>query len=715
MKEAGRAAKPGWAWIAGGLILIGAAVAWTLLRPSSFLSITTTEVSADNLLLGVAEDWPVIRSFAAVHLKAYAVENLLPALVLLLPGLLLLARGLAAAGKDDSERLAFLSRVRGRRVFLTVLFGLTLALGLAGHYAVVGHYPAVGDEFCYVFGADQLASGRLVQPSPPASDHFRAWSIVDNGRWYSKVTIGWPALLALGRAVHLEVLLGPLLAACSVVLLFLIGETLFGPAAGALAALWGLLTPFSILLSGTAFPHTAASFFALLSVFLLLKVFDSVGLKLAVMAGLALAIALLIRPADGGVLLLGMVPLLGYKILKAGRKRSEVAKAGTFLALALAGMGLLAAVNWVQNGHPFVFGYEVYNPKDTWGFGANGHTLLRGLWHTVYSLMRAGAWGVPFVGLFALVSAVARRQRRAWILLVPVGGSLALYAGYFTLAGLEYGSRYYLAAYLLALVPAAAGALAVREALGRRGYSGAPAFVSALALSTFLFTAAGTWPRLVPAVRAQTRTIMTTSRLFADPPVATPSLVFLRDHTALKNTFLTRNLTDYDRSRHVFVLYLEPEENKKVLAAFPSRRACMSMADPISGDVKFVPFVDNAETAANYLAAGLNYMEFDARRAAAAFSKALDLAPGEPNILMRLARAFDLDGDKWQAVGAYARVLQSGAPEFRDLALFYLATDVRELGRTEDALNVYRELAETGRDASYRSRAAAWVEKLTGR
>jgi hypothetical protein len=710
-----RGAKSGWPWIAAGLGLVGAAVAWTLLKPSSFAAITTTAVSADNLLYGVAEDGPVIRSFAAAHFKAYAVENLLPALAILLPGLLLLARGLSAAGQDDATRLAFLSRVRGRRVFLAVLFGLALVLGLAGHFAVVGHYPAVGDEFCYVFGADQLAAGRLAPPSPPEPDHFRTWSIVNDGRWYSKVTIGWPLLLALGRAVRLEVLLGPLLAALSVVLLFLVGETLFGPAAGALAALWGLLTPFSILLAGTAYPHTAAAFFALLSVFLLLKAFGSTRRRYAILAGLALAFTLLIRPADGGVLLLGTLPLMGYGIFRAGRKRPEAVKAGTVLALALAGMGLLAAVNLAQNGHPFVFGYKVFNPRDTWGFGANGHTLLRGLWHTAYSLMRAGAWGVPFVGLFALVSAVAKRQRRAWLLLVPVAGSLALYAGYFTLAGFEYGPRYYLAAYLLALVPAAAGALAVRDALGRRRFAGAPAFLSALALSTVLFTAAGTWPRLATAVRPQTAALKKTSRLFANPPVATPSLVFLRDHTVLKNTFLTRNLMDYARSRHVFVLYLDPEENKKVLAAFPSRQACMSTVDPVSGEIEFVPYVDNAGTAANEFAAGLNYMEFDPRKAAAAFTKALELAPGEPKILMSLARASDISGDKRQAIGVYAQVVQSGAPDLRDLALFYLATDVRELGLTEDALKVYRELAATGRDPSYQARAAAWVEKLAGK
>lgn len=711
--KSGRGSKTGPAWIAAGFVLIAAAVALTLSKPSSFAALTTTPLSADNLLRGVAEDGPVIRSVTVAHLKAFAVENLLPVFLLLLPGLLFMARGLAATGRSDEKTLALLAQPRNRRILLATLFGLTLALGLAGHFGVVGHYPAVGDEFCYLFGADHLAAGKLAMASPPLPDHFRTWSIVNDGRWFSKVTIGWPLLLALGRAVRLEVLLGPLLAALSVVLLFLIGESLFGPAAGALAALWGLATPFAILLAGTIFPHTATAFFALLYVFLLLKAFMSDRGGFAVLAGLALAFLLLVRPADGGALLLGTVPFMAVQIAREGRKRPAALRAGVVIALALAGIGLLAAVNLAQNGHPFVFGYQRYQSKDAWGFGINGHTLLRGLWHTAYSLMRAGAWGVPFVGLFALASVFARAKRPARLFLVPVAGSLALYAGYFTLAGFEYGPRYYLPMYILALVPAAAGALFVRDALARRRFAGAPAFISALALSTLLFTAAGVWPRLAPAVRAQSPTLMKVSRLFADPPVASPSIVFLRDHAVVKNIFLTRNLRTYAESPHVYVLYLDPEENKKVQALFPTRNAFMTAVDPVSGQVDFVPFVDDAASPVNHLVAGLNYMEFDVSKAVASFAKALALAPGEPVILMNLARAYDLNGDKGNAVATYARFLQTGNAAFRDQALFFLATALRDLGESGEALKVYAELAGSGSDASYRDRAAAWFDKLS--
>ena len=704
--------RGGAVWLVAGIFLLAGAVWLTLAQPSSFTDLTTSSLSAPNLLNEVAKDWPVIRSVAWAYFKAFAAENLLPVFVLLVPALLLIAHGLSRMGKTDRKLFGFLSRPGPRKAFLAGLFGLTLAASLAGHFLVVGHYPAIGDEFCYLFGADQLAAGKLTLDSPPMRDHFQTWSIVNDGRWYSKVTVGWPLLLAAGRAVHLEVLLNPLLAALSVVLLFLIGEVLFGPEGGGLAALWGFVTPFVIMLSGTLFPHTSNAFLDLLFIYLLLRAIDTRRWRPAVLAGLALVFLLLVRPADGGVLLLGMLPLFGYEFFKAGAKRRIAGTAALVFVSFLAGLGLLMAVNQAQNGHPFVFGYQKYLAEDAWGFGANGHTLLRGAWHTLYSVMRAGIWGVPFLGLFVLVSIAARGRRPAWLFLVPVAGSMALYAGYYTQAGFEYGPRYYLPLYVLAIIPSAAGVLFIRDALARKRLGGAGSFVTALVLTTLLFTAAGTWPRLAKAVKAQTPTLVQVSRLLGDPPVEAPSLIFLREHQYLKNTYLTRNLPAYRSSRHIWVLYLSPEENEKLLALFPDRRVYSTARDPVTGGLEFLSGVDNSPSALSYLVAGLNYIEFDPHKAALAFAKALEITPDQPTIMMNLARARDLDGDRWDAVGLYARVLQSGEMSFRDQAFFFLATDLRLLGKPDEALKVYADLAGTGADPSYRDRAAAWVEKL---
>jgi hypothetical protein len=697
-----------------GLVLLGAAVYLRSVNGLSFANITTGEYSANNLLRGVADDWPVLKSLTVKLFGIFAVENLLPALVLLLPAVFLIAGGLAGRTRGDKDVLSFMRNGRTRLLVLAVLFVAGLAGGLGLHFAVVGAYPPVGDEFCYQFGADHLAAGRLFVDSPPLRDHFQAWSIINDGRWYSKVTVGWPLLLALGRTAGLPFLVNALLAAFTVVLLFLIGERLYGAEGGLLAALWGLVTPFFIMSSGTYFPHTAAALFSLLFVYLLLRTFEADRWIFPALAGLAMTMLLLVRPADAVVLFISLAPLMAYHLVRAQDRMRAVRKLGLLAVLSLIGIGLLLAVNAAQNGHPLVFGYQKYLAGERWGFGPNGHTVLRGLWHTAYSLMRAGAWGVPLVGLFTAVSLFTRKWSLR-MLVLPVLGGLALYAGYFTLAVFEIGPRYYLTMYLLALVPAAGGAVLVRDALARKRVPGANAFLATLALGTVLFTGIGLWPRLAASVRSQTSTLAKVSRLLADPPVESPSLIFLRDHMYLKNTYLTRNYPSYRSSRHVYVLYLTPEDNEKVLALFPDRKSYSTFVNPATGELEFLPGVDDSLSASSYVAAGLNYVEFDPHRAAEAFRRAYELEPAEPAIMMNLARAYDLAGDKANAVAMYARFLQTGATDMRDPALFALATALRDLGEPGEALKVYAELAGSGADASYRDRAAAWVDKLAGK
>jgi hypothetical protein len=710
--EAGRWSKSWPALLAAGAVLLAVAIGLRFGKTSSFASITTSDLSANNLLRGVAEVWPVVRSVGGRLLGIFATENLVPVYIFLLPAVILIAAGLAGMRKGRQDVFAFLKEKKPRIVFLAALFVIALVGGLAAHLAVSGTYPPVSDEYCYMFGADELASGKLAVESPPMREHFQTWSIINDGRWYSKVTIGWPLLLALGKPANLEFLINPILAALCVMMLFLIGDLLHGVEAGLLAAFWGLVAPFVILLSGTYFPHTATALFSLLFIYFLLRTFDAARWAFPILAGLAMAFLLLIRPGDAGVLLLGMGPMMVYHFVRSKDKKRAALKIGVIFALFLAGIVILMAVNRIQNGDPFLFGYQKYLADERWGFGANGHTLLKGLWHTAYSLMRVGAWGAPFVGLFTLISLFAKKWS-ARLLVVPVIGSLALYAGFFSLASFEIGPRYYLVMYLLAVIPACGGAILLRDALAKRRIPGSKMLIAGLVLSTLLYLAVGAWPRLAASVKEQTASLAEVSRLLANPPVEAPSVIFLRDHLYLKNTFLTRNGWRYKDQKHVFVLYLTPEDNNKVMAMFPSRNFYMTIVRPETGKLDFVPYVDNSESAANFLAAGLNYMEFDPHQAAGAFAKALEMAPGEPTIMMNMARACDMDGDRGSAIGLYARVIVSGEASLRDMALFFLATDLRETGEPAEALKVYAELAGTGRDDSYRARAAAWVDKLT--
>lgn len=698
--------------LVAGLALLAVAVYLRCRRLPALANVVTTEFSANNMLKDVADAWPIMRSVGGRLFGLFARESLLPAFVFLLPAVFLISGGLSGLVRSEKGPFTFLASRKARAVTLAALFVVTLAGCLAAHFAIVGHYPPMGDEFCYMFGADQLGSGHLYVDSPPLRDHFQSWSVINDGRWYSKVTVGWPLLLAAARPAHLEFLVNPLLAAACVILLFLTGELLFGAEAGLLAAGWGILTSFFVLMSGTYFPHTAAALFSLLFLYFTLRALDGGRRAFAALAGLSMAALLLVRPADGGVLFLGMAPIMAVRWHGSADKRKAARKIAVLVALFLVGIGLLLAVNQVQNGHPLQFGYGKYNAGERWGFGAHGHTVLKGLWNTAYSLLRVASWGAPFVGLFFVLSLLAKRGT-ARLLAVPVLGHVVLYAGFYTLATFEVGPRYYIPMILLAIIPAAGGAALVRERLRARNSPGSRTFVAGLLVSTVLFVAAGVWPRLMASVKAQMAIVAAESRALAEPPVESPSLVFLRDHLSKKNTFLNRNFWRYQNSRHVTALYLTPEDNRRVMEMFPFRKPYMAVVKPGTDRMEFVPYVDNAESTMNYLAAGLNYVEFDPEKAALAFSKALAMRPDEPVLMMNLARAYDMIEDRTKAVELYAKVVRSGQASMRDMALFFLASDLRQLGRTAEALKVYQDLARVGQDPSYQSRALGWVEKLS--
>ncbi len=315
--------------LAAGLALLAIAVYLRSRKTPPLYNITTGDYSANNLLKDVADAWPIIKSVGGGLFKAFVTTGLVPVFLFLLPAVLLIAGALPGMGKKEKPVFSFLERERRRAVFLAALVVITLAGCLAAHFAIVGHYPAIGDEFCYLFGADQLASGKLYAASPPLRDPFQAWSVINDGKWYSKVTIGWPLLLAAGQAGPSRV---PRQSDPRGALgrpdLVLIGEFLYGAEGGLLAAFWGLATPFFIMMSGTYFPHTATAFFSLLFIYSCSGRSKRSGGVWPVLAGLSMAFLLLVRPADAGVVFLGMAPLMAYHFITSRRQKKAAAKIG---------------------------------------------------------------------------------------------------------------------------------------------------------------------------------------------------------------------------------------------------------------------------------------------------------------------------------------------------------------------------------------------------
>ncbi len=222
-------------------------------------------------------------------------------------------------------------------------------------YYVFERIPHVNDEIAYLFQAKLFQSGRLFASSPCAKESFDFPHIINNGKWYSIYPPGFPFLLLIGLLLRAPWLINPLLAAAAIILFYFLGKTLYNRSVGILASILGAVSPWYLLMSSTMMSHTSSLFF---NAFFLLFLFHSIKRPSGVdglVAGAALGMATLTRPANA---LLFCLPFLIYyasHLLKDGRTR--IKNLAAILGSAIPFFLVLFLYNFLTNGHPFRMGY----------------------------------------------------------------------------------------------------------------------------------------------------------------------------------------------------------------------------------------------------------------------------------------------------------------------------------------------------------------------
>jgi len=228
--------------------------------------------------------------------------------------------------------------------------------------------PHVHDEIDYFFQARLFLSGRLYAPSPCFKEAFDFPHMINNGRWYSQYTPGFPLLLLAGLISGLPWLLNPVLAALSVILLYYLGKEVYNPRVGLLAALLGSVSPWFLVMSSTMMSHTSSLFF---SAFFLLFLFRSLrrpDVRNGVLAGIGLGMALLIRPYNAALMSFPFLVYYAFQFFKGigNRWKNVLALILTFSLF----VSILLVYNQLTNGHPLRMGYVVAYGADVLpGFG----------------------------------------------------------------------------------------------------------------------------------------------------------------------------------------------------------------------------------------------------------------------------------------------------------------------------------------------------------
>lgn len=702
--------------VATAFLLLAVAIGLRLAASRFFYGIETERISAH----GLAEDvprlapvmWTLFKTLSAIYAKGY----LLPAYALLLPAILLLASGLSLArrGQPGIEPAGFLEPRARQRGFLIGLFAVTFLAATAIHFLVIHGYPQISDEHSYIFQADLLASGKLYADSPPAPQFFQTLNVINDGKWYSRYTIGWPLLLATGRLAGMDFAVNAACAALSLVLLYLVGRRLLGPGGGALSVFFAGLSPFFLLPAGTYFPHTSSGLFTLVYAYCLVAAAQDGKWRHTLCAGLSIAYLVQIRPQDGVLALVGTAPLAVYLARRQLQRTPETARhALARLALVLGffalGVAVLLLVNKAQTGNAMLFAFFKYEPTEKWGFGTLSHSPLRGLWDVTYIFMRAGFWAVPFTGLLALVS-VVKKQAAAALLAVPAAAFVAFYFFYYDLGGIDFGLRFYLPALLLLCVPAAAGVLALKDMWQRTRLPGSAGFVPSLVGVLALFMALAVLPRVVAEVGSRLQQSTNLYRQTTQPPeVQGRSIIFLGDDPDRKNNVFTRNSWQYDQQTNLVVFYLTPRENLELIQRFPDRQPYLVSFNRETKRYAVASQIDNSESPHSYLVAARNYRygvkDYD--RAEQAYTSAIGLDPSNLNLYVELGGLHVTRKQYDRAVTIYRAVLRTGQ---YPAVQYLLGRVLGEMGNTTEAIQVLETFADTWQDDVLKTKAQGWID-----
>lgn len=304
--------------------------------------------------------------------------------------------------------------------FIILAFVIPFAITNLLSYFVFWHMPHVQDNIDQVFHAKIFLTGHLTAPSHPYKEFFDFTHMINNGKWYSEYPPGHTVMLMIGLLAGMPWVINPLLGSFSIVLFYLIGREAYDEKTGRVAALLGMLSPFVMFMSAEFFSHATTLFFlSLFALFFIKTIKGKFALHPPLIAGLSLGVCLNARPLTAIGVAIPYMIYACYWLIKHPKlylTRFILMTAGFSLLV-----GVLLGFNYLTNGNPFLFAYEVlYGKQHNPGFGHSAwgppHTPLRGLMQDLNDLNAINKylfeWCIPST-FFVLLFFIGRR-RNPW-------------------------------------------------------------------------------------------------------------------------------------------------------------------------------------------------------------------------------------------------------------------------------------------------------------
>jgi len=325
-------------------------------------------------------------------------------LLLLVPALLLFCRGLAR-----TTSLSFVDTLKRRvqstdeRLFVAVAMLFVFCASLLLLIFLLGGVPHVQDSIVLMFQAKVFAMGEVGVPAPEHFEFFQyPFLTVENGLLHAKYLPAHSLILALSILLDAELLVQPILAALSLLLIYLLARELYGQLTAKATVLLVAVSPFFLYMHTSFFSHTSCLFFFSLFILSFVKMLKTKSTVFPLIAGLSLGLMFNTRPQTAYIMALALVPI-AVKEMLARRKR--------LFTLVLFVLGLIpAGALTMAYRYPFTgkligLPFDFSNPTDKLGFHANvgdlygsfGHTPLKAWYNFAKNFveMNSNLFGFP--------------------------------------------------------------------------------------------------------------------------------------------------------------------------------------------------------------------------------------------------------------------------------------------------------------------------------
>jgi hypothetical protein len=351
---------------------------------------------------------------------------------------------------------------------------LTLTVMLSAKFLVLNDSPTMDDENVYHFTAQLLLHGRLSLPvALPQQFLAGRWGVNDrDNRLYPMYSHGWPALLAVGYAIHLPWLISPLIAMGIVLLAADFARRVFGVSTARLTVLLFLASPFFVLTGATDLAPPTAALGLMLVVVSMHRYFEDQRARWLWLAGLGAGWVFQARPLNAVAM---VTPFFAYWLCHLWKSHgvslrlaSRVVALLTPLAVSI---GLYLTANYFMTGSPLIpayakelasrgvssgspLGFGINYPLSASGTGV--HTVGQGILNSAFNLIRLNTWllGWPLSLLLPLAAPFNLWTRLS---LIALGLEAMLYTTFFNPGLCATGPTYFFDSGVLLLVLAAAG------------------------------------------------------------------------------------------------------------------------------------------------------------------------------------------------------------------------------------------------------------------